>query len=437
MGWETDFSVFEPKTGAEVYDQVKAFGNKIGSKYGGKDELYWKLANEIWILFKHSLLDGRLVISGRKDGAVCPGIVHGFNCLLDSCFGELTSNYLNDYQYTNYDTAKIFDAHRIGRWAKDCWVLDASDNENFAVQNKGKVSTENYGLIGLGALWVALEWGFWTPDLNNISVFSGEQVDLFLKFDSEKRINLGLHEFPEKFLNLEGFEIVFTKKVMMSLTCAEEILQSKTEQFYFPFGSSNPKANEVLAELRKKQTLELSELKSLKEKMYNHFRERLEEVNRERLEWGDELLTIEELISDEGGDWVEEQRELAVSYIARDALDEVNKLGLSFISEVDLSFVPQTESELTLYDTIKYISESNWDSMHRFETKQLDFAKDYYWQLRKQMDKTGEFRGIKISEYINDSEDLDYNYNSTSDEKFIKSAKAALNEGKLIYFWTE
>ena len=75
--------------------------------------------------------------------------------------------------------------------------------------------------------------------------------------------------------------------------------------------------------------------------------------------------------------------------------------------------------------------------MHRFETKQLDFAKDYYWQLRKQMDKTGEFRGIKISEYINDSEDLDYNYNSTSDEKFIKSAKAALNEGKLIYFWTE
>ena len=212
MGWETDFSVFEPKTGAEVYDQVKAFGNKIGSKYGGKDELYWKLANEIWILFKHSLLDGRLVISGRKDGAVCPGIVHGFNCLLDSCFGELTSNYLNDYQYTNYDTAKIFDAHRIGRWAKDCWVLDASDNENFAVQNKGKVSTENYGLIGLGALWVALEWGFWTPDLNNISVFSGEQVDLFLKFDSEKRINLGLHEFPEKFLNLEGFEIVFTKQ---------------------------------------------------------------------------------------------------------------------------------------------------------------------------------------------------------------------------------
>ena len=57
-------------------------------------------------------------------------------------------------------------------------------------------------------------------------------------------------------------------------------MQSKTEQFYFPFGSSNPKANEVLAELRKKQTLELSELKSLKEKMYNHFRERLEEENR-------------------------------------------------------------------------------------------------------------------------------------------------------------
>ena len=91
----------------------------------------------------------------------------------------------------------------------------------------------------------------------------------------------------------------------------------------------------------------------------------------------DELSTIEELISYEGGDWIDEHRELAVGYIANDALEEVKNLGLSFMNEVDLTFVPQTKGELTLFDAIKYISNEDPASMLHFEANDFDIAHDY------------------------------------------------------------
>ena len=426
MGWETNFSVFEPKTGAEVYDLVKVHGSKFELKTDCKNDFFGKWSNEVWTLYKKCLLDGSLEVPGRKDGAVSPGIIHVFNRLLFE-------------RFSHYETEEIFDAYSIGQWAKSCWVVTSPFNENSETNpywlNDTEVWPETYKSIGMDSLYLFLNF---SPciDLNNILELKEEEIKLFLDYQGVATIKIGLREFPEILLNFEGSEIVFTKQVMMTLTCAEKILQSKTEEFYFPFGSSNPEANEVLAELRKKQTLELSELKSLKEKMYNHFRERLDEENHYRVEVGDELSTIEELISYEGGDWIDEHRELAVGYIANDALDEVKNLGLSFMNEVDLTFVPQTKGELTLFDAIKYISNEDPASMLHFEANDFDIAHDYYWQLRKQMKLTGEFYGIEMSEYLNEDYGSGYFYNSTLDEKFLESAKAALDQEKLVYFWT-
>ena len=52
------------------------------------------------------------------------------------------------------------------------------------------------------------------------------------------------------------------------------------------------------------------------------------------------------------------------------------------------------------------------------------------------MNLTGEFDGIEISDYLNEDYGSGYFYNSTLDEKFLESAKAALDQEKLVYFWT-
>ena len=52
------------------------------------------------------------------------------------------------------------------------------------------------------------------------------------------------------------------------------------------------------------------------------------------------------------------------------------------------------------------------------------------------MKLTGELYGLEMSEYLNEDYGSGYFYNSTLDEKFLESAKAALDQEKLVYFWT-
>ena len=92
MGYETWFVVLEPKTGQEIFEQIKSIDDKLGPESENKDNFQWKLIKEIWTVLKSSLLDGSLEIPGREDGAVCPIKVQNFLHLLNIYYQGITSS---------------------------------------------------------------------------------------------------------------------------------------------------------------------------------------------------------------------------------------------------------------------------------------------------------------------------------------------------------
>ena len=124
--------------------------------------------------------------------------------------------------------------------------------------------------------------------------------------------------------------------------------------------------------------------------MYEHFQASLEETNQNNLEFGFDEVTLEELISQEGGDWIDDQREIPVNYVASDALEKVKELRLSFYHLVDLTSVPKTKGELTLKDAILYYCQLS--GMSCLEPDQLGCVENHYRHLIEQMEETGEFQ---------------------------------------------
>ena len=445
MGWETKFVVFEPKTGPEIYDQLKTIDVKIAAISANEDDFYWKLTKEIWAVFKSSLLNGTLEIQDRNDNSVCPAKVHGFLSVLDRYYHGITSTYLFEYEYSDYKLVDIFNGSQIGRWGKACWVLNAPFGEDSEVSNEALISNENFSSIDILALEVCLSSDILWDRLSNIPRLSKQQIQLFLYNDHPNCILLGLDEFPEPFLKLENLQIQFTKPINISVEIAEKILSNKAWQFQFPYGSSNAEAMEVLDKLKIKQSLNLDELQSVELKMNEHFREIFNEQNKEKVESADGEYAFARLISEEGADWIDDQREIPVNYIASDAIERVKKLGLSFLYEVIKEQVPRSNRKLTLLDAISFYSRERWGALYLLDSNKFEIIENYYHQLIEQLEETGEFQidassrfgGISKEEYCDRKADPDYNDTASRDEEFLNSAKAALKEGKPVYFYTD
>jgi len=432
MGMDHRFFVFNPKTGPEILGQIDHIGDQIA--LNKSDNRNWISVNEIWKLFETCLLDGTLVIPGRKDGAVCPKKVHGYLVLLDEYFEELTSKCLFDCGYNTSYLGDFFEGFKIGEWAKHCWVFEG-------IERGDKVSSsEHYGELGLPALDVLFRSGY--LELNNISELSEEQIQLWIQYDKKNpylNVTLGLSQFPDTLLKLVNHKVRFAKPIEISVESAKEILKSGCDNFQFPYGSSNPASSHLLEEICQKQTLSLGALKSMERDMFSYFRQRMIEENRERAEFGDPLLKIEELISDEGGDWIDEKRDLPVYYVADDAMDRIRQLGISFWNELDIKETPQSKNELTLKDAINHFSEYSWSGVELIDSGQLKKADNYYWLLRNRMEKSKDFDGyIPMEEYLSqDSCIHDYNCTAVQDEKFLEAAKQALQQGKIVCYWSD
>ena len=113
-------------------------------------------------------------------------------------------------------------------------------------------------------------------------------------------------------------------------------------------------------------------------------------------------------------------------------------MGISFWNELDVKETPQSKNELTLKDAINHFSEYSWSGVDLIDSDNLKKADNYYWQLRIRMEKFKDFDGcIPMKEYLSqDSCIHEYNCTAAQDENFLVAAKQAIQQGKIVCYWS-